>query len=411
MIKRLKRKFIILAMTALFVLLAVIVSGMNILNYNSVIQESDTILDILSKNKGDFPEMVGPPGNNMPQGMSPEVQYESRYFSVFINSSGELMRAEIDKIASVDVETAIDYANQVLEDGSTSGFIGEYRYIVNNEFNGARITFLDCGRKLNAFYRFLYTSIGMSLVGLIVVYIVLVIVGGRIIKPIAISYEKQKQFITDAGHELKTPLTIINANVDILEMEIGEENECLIDIKQQSDRLKSLTENLVMLARMEEQESSIQKIEFPISEIVEDMAHAFNNLALQQKKKLEWDIQPLLSLNGNEKSISQLVSILLDNSLKYSIEGGEIKLKLKKQGKEIRLSVENETLENIGDEQLKYVFDRFYRTDASRNSETGGHGIGLSVAKAIVSSHDGKINATMKNGNTFVITATFPVLS
>lgn len=408
MIRKLKIKFVILAMTALFALLTVIVIGMNLINYNTVVQEADMILSILSQNKGAFPDFGGEQGGHLPPNMSPETPYESRYFSVFLNDSGETINTETSKIASVNSEAAIEYAQMVLDKNETWGFVDEYRFVFKTEPNGSRITFLDCGRKLDSFHNFLYASVAMALAGLIVVFIIIFVLSGKIIKPIAESYEKQKQFITDAGHEIKTPLTIINANVDILEMELGE-NESLTDIQQQTKRLKSLTNELVMLARMEESEQILQKIEFPISEIVTETAYPFRALALQQGKKFICNIQPLLTLKGNDKSIQQLVSIFMDNALKYSPTGGTVTLDLVKQNRTIYLSVFNTSENEIKQEQLCHVFDRFYRTDASRNSETGGHGIGLSLAKAIVTAHGGKIQAWTQDGHSFNISASFPV--
>lgn len=408
MIRKLKLKFVVLAMTALFALLTMIVTGMNLINYGSVVEEADMILSVLSQNKGAFPDFEGEQGGRLPHNMSPETPYESRYFSVFLNESGEIISTDISKIASVNYDSAVEYAQTVLDRNETQGFIGEYRYIFCSEQNGSRMIFLDCGRRLDFFYNFLYTSAGMALAGLIVVFFVIFILSGKIIKPIAESYEKQKRFIADAGHEIKTPLTIINANADILEMEIGE-NESLADIQQQTKRLKALTNDLVLLARMEESEETMQKIEFPISEVVAETAHPFRTLALQQGKEFVCSIQPMLTLKGNDKAIQQLVSIFMDNALKYSPPGGTITLNLVKQNRSLYLSVFNTAETEISQEQLSHVFDRFYRTDASRNSETGGHGIGLSVAKAIVTAHGGRIHASSQDGRSFRVTAVFPL--
>lgn len=408
MIRKLKLKFVVLAMTALFCLLAVIVAGMNVINYNSVVREADMILSVLSQNRGTFPEFGGEFGRPLPNNMSPEVPYESRYFSVSLNESGDIVNTETSRIASVDENTAIEYAKTVSNRNKTQGFIDEYRYVLRSEPNGIRIVFLDCGRTLGSFYNFLTASIAMAFLGFIIVFVVIFICSGKIIKPIAESYEKQKRFITDAGHEIKTPLTIINANVDILEMELGE-NESLTDIQQQTKRLASLTNDLVMLARMEESENTLQKIEFPVSDVVMEIAKPFQTLALQQGKELVCNIQPMLTLNGNDKAIEQLVSIFMDNALKYSPEGGSISLDLVKQNKTIYLSVFNTTETEIRQNQLNQIFDRFYRIDSSRNSETGGHGIGLSVAKAIVSAHGGKIEAWSRDGHSFQISASFPI--
>ncbi len=411
MILKLKFKFVTLAMAALVVLMVVVVAAMNIINYISVVEESDMILSVLSENRGDFPKFNGGNnfGNRLPPNMSPETPYESRHFTVVIDKDGNVLNTNMSQIAAIDSTTATQYAAKVLDRGNTKGFIGNYRYIANNELGNVRISFLDCGRRLDAFKSFLYISSGVALAGLVVVFFAVFILSGKIIKPIAESYDKQKQFITDAGHEIKTPLTIINANVDILEMELGEGNESLQDISQQTKRLRSLTDDLVMLARMEEAERKIIKVGFPISDVVGETAAPFRHLAISQGKEFMCNIQPMLSFYGNDKSISQLTSLLLDNALKYSPTGGTIALTLVRQNKTLYLSCFNTTETEVKAQQLKRVFDRFYRADSSRNSETGGHGIGLSVAKAIVTAHGGKIYAWTKDGHSFQITAEFPL--
>ena len=405
MIRKLKRKFVLLSMTSLLVLLAVIVAGMNLLNYRSVVEEADAILSVLSQNKGMFPDADGRPDRKFPPRFSPETPYESRFFSVFYDGAGRAVNADVRKIASVSQEDAVSLADGVLEKGRLTGFAGSYRYMVDSAPGGTRVTFLDCGRRLDAFRQFLISSAFMSALGFGAVFTVILILSGRIIRPIAEAYEKQKRFITDAGHEIKTPLTIINANVDILEL--GGENESLADIKGQTQRLKSLTEDLMMLSRMEEAEDKLLKIEFPVSDVVLETAGEFRALAESENKEFICEIEPMLTLNGNDKSIRQLVSIFLDNALKYSPEGSKIKLTLARQGRMIRLSVSNAAKFDLDPEQLERVFDRFYRADSSRNSETGGHGIGLSVAKAIVTAHGGKIAAAVEGEKTFVVSALF----
>lgn len=407
MIKKLKIKFVILAMSSLLALLAVIIGGMNLINYFSVTREADAILSILSQNNGSFPDFPTSQDDFLPPDMSPEIPFESRYFSVVLDDNYKTVSVNTDMIASVDQDQAKTYAQEIVDKKNSQGFIDEYRYVLKEENNEYRITFLDCGRKLDFFRNFLMASSSMALAGYIVVFIIIFILSGKIIKPIAESYEKQKRFITDAGHEIKTPLTIINANIDILEMDIGK-NESLSDIAVQTGRLRSLTDSLVMLARMEESEENLQKIDFPVSEVVTEAAMPFRMLAIQQEKEFRCNIQPLLTLKGNDKAIGQLVGILLDNALKYSPHGGTIFLDLTKQNHYICLSVFNTANSEVKSEQLSHVFERFYRTDSSRNSEMGGHGIGLSIAQAIVTAHSGKIQATMQDGHSFRITALFP---
>ena len=236
----------------------------------------------------------------------------------------------------------------------------------------------------------------------------LLILSHRIVRPMAESYEKQKQFITDAGHELKTPMTIIGADVDLAEMECGE-NQWLSDIRRQAQRLTGLTNDLIYLSRMEEEQPRLQWIEFPLSDMAEEMAQSFQALARSQEKELIPSIQPMLSCCGDEKSLRQLLSILLDNALKYSPSGGRLELRLERQGRRIQLTVSNTTSEPVEPEKLPHLFDRFYRSDQSRNSQTGGYGLGLSIARSIVLAHKGKIRAESRDGQSLSVVVSLPI--
>ena len=408
MIKKLQRKFILLSMSALLFVLTVIIAGINIVNYSSVTQEADQLLSIITENKGEFPIEPDKFGHRLPPGMSPEIPYESRYFSVVLDKeTSQVLFVETSRIISVDKQAAIVYADTALNKNHETGFIQNFRYQIHTDTEFTRITFLDCGRKLDAFYSFLFASVIISILGYLIVFAFITFFSNRIIRPISESYEKQKRFITDASHEIKTPLTIIGADTDVLEMELGE-NEWLADIKIQITQLTELTNDLVFLSRMEENENTLPMIDFPFSEIVMETVTSFLGLAHKQEKEIECIIPPMLTLCGNEKSIRQLISILLDNAIKYSPLHGKISLVVEEQNKFIQLSVTNTTTQTIASEQLKLIFDRFYRVDASRNSKTGGHGVGLSIAKAIVEAHHGKIHASAPKENTLQITVKLP---
>ena len=419
MIKKLKIRFICLAMASLFVVLAVSVIGMNAINYSTIVKDADDVLTFLSRNQGVFPEAEGtmpnehkapnaPNAQIAPKRFSPETPYESRYFSVLIDESGNIIRTDTRRIFSVDSESAGEYTEKVYASGKKSGFIDEYRYLQSVEGNFTRVIFLDCGRKLDGFYTYLWISIGMTLAGLAVMFMVIVFFAGKIVRPIAESYEKQKQFITDAGHEIKTPLTIINANVDLLEDD-PEDADCLQDIRQQAQRLTALTNDLVYLARMEETDRPPEMTDIAVSEIISETAAAFRAPALMQEKEFICKIKSGLFMTGNDKAIRQLVNITLDNALKYSPEGGKIEIRFEQVRRTLQLSVCNTTEAAVNSEELEHVFDRFYRMDKSRNSATGGHGIGLSIAKAIVEAHKGSIRAWSQDGCSFNITCVFPV--
>lgn len=409
MIKKLQIKFVLVSMAALLLVLSVIVVGINVVNYSGVVREADELLGILSENKGSFPRIPGDgKGSKLPPNMSQEVPYETRYFAVLLSGTGELIQTDTSRIVTVDQSEAIALAQAVLQKNADNGFVGNFRYTIKAGDGTIRIIFLDCGRKLDSFRNFLAASIGISVLGYAIVFLLIAFFSNRIIRPVSESYEKQKRFITDAGHEIKTPLTIISADADVLAMDL-EDNEWLEDIRKQAQRLAELTNDLVFLSRMEESDSSLPMIEFPFSDVVSEAASSFQALAQTQNKEFRCDIQPMLSLTGNEQAIRQLVSILLDNALKYAPEGGQVCLTARKQNKTVVLSVFNTTEAAISKESLPLLFDRFYRTDPSRSAQTGGHGIGLSIAKAIVDAHNGKIQAKTGDGQSLLITASFPL--
>lgn len=418
MIKKLRLKFILLSMTAMFLLLSGIVIGINIVNWRSVLSESDETLSYLAENGGVFPEpeQIPPPAPTagagtskkpLPPRMSPEAPYENRYFSVLLGEDGQILHTDMRKIQAVSKQQAIEYASAIADSDKNQGFADIYRFLCRQEADGIRITFLDCSRSLISFRTFRLISIEMAFVGYVICSLIILFFSRWIVAPAAESYEKQKRFITDAGHEIKTPLSIILADADVLEAEIGE-NEWLEDMKKQIKRLADLTNDLVFLSRMEEG-GSMPMIEFPVSDMVAETAASFTSLACTHGKDFQYEIQPELSMTGNVKSIQQLVNILLDNALKYSPESGSVKLTLKKQNKTLFLSVFNTAVNPISQEELPLLFERFYRTDPSRSSQTGGHGIGLSVAKAIVTAHNGKIQAKSDDGHSLCITASFSV--
>ena len=193
----------------------------------------------------------------------------------------------------------------------------------------------------------------------------------------------------------------------MLEMDLGE-NEWLADIQNNVRRLTDLTNDLVSLARMEEGGTPLELVEIPISDVVVETAQSFRTLAQAQNKELIIRAEPMLSMDADEKAIAKLVGILMDNALKYAPEGTAIILCLEKQGKQLRLWVENVSAVPLPEGNLNRLFERFYRTDPSRNSQTGGHGIGLSIASAIASAHNGQIHASQPRPDSLRITVTFP---
>ena len=432
MIHKLRKKFIVAAILAVFLVLLLLIGAINVLNYRSMVAEADETLQILSSNNGVFPgqmfraqdqprdrnssqDQQSPPpemGRNGPfdarRGDNRELAYQSRYFAAWFDAEGNCVRLNTENLASLTEEEATGLAESVYASGREKGFSGDYRYSRTLRGEETMLLFLNCQRELGSFRTFLYASIGISLAGIIAVFLLLLLFSGRIVRPIAESYEKQKRFITDAGHELKTPITIIRADADVLESELEEENEWVTDIRKQTNRLSELTSDLIYLSRMEEENSGIQKQAFSLSELAEETAQSFQAIALSQGKQFSSSVAGDLNINGDEKALAKLVSILLDNAMKYSPEGGSVELSLDRAGKNARLVVKNSTLP-MEKGNADRLFERFARGDSSRNSETGGFGLGLAIAKAVTEAHSGKIHAESEDGASLTITAELPL--
>lgn len=403
MIDKLRFRLILASMLAFFIVLAAIMAGVNIWSYRGVVSEADRVLDMLADNGGSFPE----PDRRMD--MRPdfgrendfELRFEIRRWWVLLDGDGEVLGVNLDMIAAVDEDTAAEYASRALASGRERGFIGDYRYLVRSEDGGSRVSFVDCARTLGSFRTFLIASVAVSAAGLLVVLALIILFSGRIVRPISESYEKQKEFITNAGHEIKTPIAIINADTEVLELDTGE-NEFIDDIRKQTKRLAGLTNDLILLTKMEEP-GSLSMIEFPFSDMVTEAAESFKNLAAAEKKGFTCEVEPGLEVKGDEERIRQLVNILLDNAVKYCPEGGGVSVRAEKHRSGVRLTVEN-TAEGVTDEQLRHMFDRFYRGDKSRS--TPGHGLGLSIAKAVTEAHKGTITAQTGDGKSVRMTVT-----
>ncbi len=414
MIHRLRRKLIATSMLSLLLVLTVVMGALNILNYRGIVAQADATLALLAEGGGNFPPTFPaaaperpsePPHRPHQQHISPELPFMSRYFSVTFAPDSSVTATDTTRIAAVDTNTAVEMAQRIRANGRTHGFVRDYRCLTTPApEGGTRVIFLDCTRELSTCRSFLWGSIAVSVGGLLAVFVLILLVSGRVIRPVTESYAKQRRFITDAGHELKTPLTIINADAELLEMEVGEDNEWLRDIRQQTARLSRLTADLIYLSKLDEARADLQMIEFPFSDVVTETAQSFAALALTQHKRFTLDIAPMLTLCGDEKSIRQLVSVLLDNALKYAPDGGEIILTASRQPRSLLLTVAN-TAQPIDGEHLPRLFDRFYRVDRARDGS--GYGLGLSIARAVVNAHRGRISAAYADGR-LTVTVTLP---
>ena len=437
-------------MLAVFVVLILLMGIVNAANYVSADQALDRLLGILEENGGTFEnfEKHGVhPENQQPQseetttegevphnqggkkegmgpqsgiagllpGMSKETPYETRFFSVTLdNDTGELVSIDTARIAAVSQEEALEMATKAFNSGKNSSYIKRndisYKYLASPGEGSTQYIFVDASRDMGPVRKFFHISMLVALGGFLGIALLVFILSPMMIRPIAESYEKQKKFITNAGHELKTPLSVIKSCNEVVEMESGS-SKWTSAITEQVDRMSDLTNKLVSLAKMDEAQdnpSELQKEDLDFSRLVEDALEPFALMAEQKGLGFKTIIEnPTIKIKGNTTSLTELINILADNAIKYCKEKGEIVFTLSQKGSKIILTEKNPADGLIKGSQA-VLFDRFYQGEQSHNKEEAeGYGIGLSMAQSIVAAHGGTITADSPEDNELIITATF----
>ncbi len=325
---------------------------------------------------------------NLP-GAGPEAEFTIRFFTVVFDSFGEVEEISRDYIASVDDETAAEYGRTVFLKGRDRGYFGDYRYVVRRDEAGTAILFLNSSMHLQFMKSLFFVSSGIGIFSLLLVFLLVVFFSRYAVRPYIRNMERQKRFITDAGHELKTPITSIATSADIAAME-HEGDEWIANIQKQAARLARLAGDLVALSRLDEETPFPEKCRFSLSDAAWEAAEPFEVLAKAGGKHYSQNIQENVEYYGDRDSVQKIISILLDNGVKYSDEGGKIRLDVCKRRGKVWIEVFN-TCSLPDGADLNRLFDRFYRMDESRSAGTGGTGIGLSMAQAIAEACGGRI--------------------
>ena len=394
MLKKMRWRFIGAAMAAFTAVVLTLLCFVNIWNYFSVTRQQDATLDRLlevdQENTGAASGQIVPPFDSMDR-FSPEVPYMIRFFSVHIAEDGTVAHINQNYIASVSEADAEVYADTVLSHGKAHGYEGGYRYLVSQEDTETVILFLNSERELQTMKSLLWITLAIAGFCLVVVFGLVVLFSRRAITPYLKNMEAQKQFITNASHELKTPLTAISTSADVLAME-HDGDEWVHNIQVQSGRLAKLVTSLVALSRLDEENPFPVRTEFSLSDALWEISEPFVSLAQVKGKTYTQDIADGLTVTGDRTAIQQMVSILLDNALKYSPDGGSISLTARRSGKKAEITVSN-TVDMARPIDTGRLFDRFYRADESHSSAVSGTGIGLSIVKATVEAHGGTISA------------------
>lgn len=403
MFKSLRRKFITTAVGSVAVVIAILAIALNFINYYKLEERIDTTLEDASRSQA-LIKIFAEDGDDLVITKNSSSTTDYNGFSIAkVDDSGRIIKTYRDDTLIPNQDALQSKVIEALKEGKTSGFIGSYRFLKAETNVGNLILFLNCQRELDSQHSFEKNSLLISIGVIASVFVLIVLISKRVIAPIQETYIKQKQFITGASHELKTPLAIISSNADVLEMMNGD-SKWTQNIHNQVDRLTSLVNSLVVFSRMEEKDT-VERSRFDLTSALESRIEDFDELANFQKKNIVTDVDSNLYYFGEEASIVQLMDILLENAIKYAPEDSSISVSLKKNRKYAILKVSNKAEVKKGD--LSKVFERFYRLDESRNSAIKGYGIGLSMAQLIAEKHKETIRAYAPEDGIFKIEMRF----
>ena len=406
-------------MLLLFGVFTVIVISVNAAFIHHSNNSLDNIADLIISHGGTLKKNgmsmgIGPENNRKSEmhlrlSQNKELSYSARYFTVFLDKDKNIKSINLEKIASVTDDQARVYTTEIIDKERSEGWADHYRFKLEENDNEYILVFLDGSNARNSVISlFLITSLTAAF-AYIIIFILVSVISHKVIRPIAESYEKQKQFITDAGHELKTPLTVISANTEIIEMTYGE-NEWTQGISKQSERMKNLISRMITLSRMDEETTDTVFMKFNLSEAVFDTVSAFNAGADLKNIHLNTDIENNILYTGDEGMIRQLIAIFTDNAVKYCKSGETTDVTLKKVhslgSDKTKLVFSNVYEENQKPETDK-LFDRFYRGDKSHKS-SNSFGLGLSIASSIARIHDIDIKVKLTDNNTITFELLFP---
>ena len=425
MLKKLSLRFSAAAIGSLFFIELVMMGFIKGMNYRETLRQTDDTLSLIVENGGRLPDKndffaemqreFNLPGSRM--GERPqfggdradrEFRYTMRYFSAVTDGRGNIYAMNTGNIATVSSEMAAEFCKDVFSRDDFLGFYNgmNFRCQVKTYSDGSRLAvFCDFSTAAQNFARVFKLSAGIS-VGLLGFFsFLIVLLSKRVVKPVIENQEKQARFITDAGHELKTPLAIIRANTEVIEM-TGGESEWTRSTINQTDRLSDLLQRMLILAKSSES-SRFAFAELDLSALAEKLRDNFETYCTAENKPLVTDITEDIVMTGDVKMLDMLMSTLLENAVKYGKAGESIYFALAHSGKHAVITVKN-LCTDPPDGDTRLLFDRFYRGDSSRTRETGGSGIGLSIAKTITEAHKGRISCAVE-GELVVFTVKLPV--
>lgn len=403
MIRKLKNKFILINMLSVGAILITVLSLVLFSSYQSQQAQirktlSDTLM--VSDKKGEPKFQIG--------NHDIDNQFQNyASFLVTVSTDGTFTSYIRDNLV-IEQETLNSAVLAVQSLRQTTGRISSLnlQYLKESTSDGIRIAFVDTSIQDESFQQLVLILTLSATLGLVAFFLVIIQLAKWSVKPVELAWEQQRQFIADASHELKTPLTVILANTGIM---MNHQNDTIANqlkwlqyIKEEAYHMKKLIEDMLFLAKSDSGKTSIPMCDLNLSDLVFEVLLPFESVAFEKNITLSSIIDEQIHINGNSNQLKELVAILLDNAFKYTPIDEQVHLSLKKEQDKIYLAVHN-TGVFIPREAQAHLFERFYRPDHSRNLETGGYGLGLAIAKSVVELHHGTIHvkSTPSEGTTF----------
>lgn len=408
MIRKLQFKFILINMLLITIVLVIIFIAVYASTQQRLANESMDVLhrSVMDADRVDpFPNEIRGPGKN-PGGFMPMPT-----FTVQLNANHQIISAKGNLVDLSDEKALNEIVQTSLASDTATGIItgASLRYLKQITPDGMVIAFVDRSMEINTLASLVKTSVLVGIGSLLVFFFISLFLSRWALRPAEKAWEQQRQFVADASHELKTPLTVILANAGIVlshkHETVAEQAKWIEYIQAEAERMTKLVDNLLFLAKTDEAKARVIMSRINFSDTVWGSILPFESVAFEQGKNLESDIAPDLYIHGDEGKLKQLVGILLDNACKYADEHGTITVKLYKNTEHrIKFSVSN-TGAHIPPDQIEHIFERFFRVDKSRAREQGGYGLGLSIAQSIAAMHNSKISvhSTAETGTTFTV--------
>lgn len=401
MIKQLRKKVLVTIMCFVTLIIAAFLIVINAVPVQRDRQEAREYLTRMSEIGGGRPQLSPPPAGDAPDA-PPNERGGGNMFSmanavtVRLSADGSVLSWDGDREESFSLEYLTAFAGDVLASGKEFGVRDGQYYLLRSAGTQRLLLLLDNGIGFASARRNLLLSLAAGATAWVLLLTLSVFLVNRMTGPVAEAFERQRQFIADAGHELKTPIAVIAANANVLESESGG-SKWLSYIRTETQRMDGLVKDLTALAAMDASEGKGELAELDLSSAVLSAALPFESLAFERGMTLSLEVKESVRCRGNEERLVQLVTILLSNALKYGEDGGEIKVTLRQEHRRALLQVYN-TGQGIRPEELERIFDRFYRADKARSRASGSYGLGLAIAKAIVTEHGGRISAASEPG-------------